>query len=329
MNHKKLREEKNCLNCGHIVEERFCTHCGQENLQIQDSAFHLIIHYIQDLFHYDGKFWHTLKNLLVKPGLVALEYMEGRRTRNLEPVRFYVFASTVFFLILFYLVNAENWNVSVGLDENNSQNLNNPGLHTSIDTLHHVEEDTTINGLELDLSTPITADSMNEGWLDKLLTKRAEEKRKELEEKHEGDETGALKEFINELFHKTPQLLFLSLPFFAFFLKLLYIRSSRRNYVDHFIFSVYHYAYLFIIMSFFLVINYVVNESGKESLQNIFDYLTGGLVVYIFIYLLLAMKRFYNDRWVFLILRYLVLLVCYTMSVLVLFLLFIFMTALL
>src|SRR5687767_15181855 len=109
MSHDKLRHEKNCLNCGQIVEERFCTHCGQENLQIQDSAFHLILHYIQDLFHYNGKIWHTLKNLIVKPGLVPVEYMEGKRMRNLDPVRFYVFSSTVFFLILFFIVNVREW----------------------------------------------------------------------------------------------------------------------------------------------------------------------------------------------------------------------------
>src|SRR6188508_1592278 len=109
MSHNKLRQEKNCLNCGHIVEERFCSHCGQENLEIQDSAFHLIIHYIQDLFHYDGKFWHTLKTLMLKPGQVAVEYMEGKRTRNLKPVQFYVFASTVFFLLLFYMYKGDDW----------------------------------------------------------------------------------------------------------------------------------------------------------------------------------------------------------------------------
>src|SRR5688500_10817736 len=113
MSHHKIRQEKNCLNCGQTVEDRYCTHCGQENVEIQHSALHLIFHYVQDLFHYDGKVWHTLKNLLLKPGLVASEYMEGKRMRNLEPVRFYVFASTVFFLLLFFIVNSDKWNSSI------------------------------------------------------------------------------------------------------------------------------------------------------------------------------------------------------------------------
>ena len=105
MSHKKLRAEKNCLNCGHIVEERFCSTCGQENLQFQDSAFHLVIHYFQDLFHYDGKFWHTIKHFVRKPGLVPGDYMDGKRQSHLNPIQFYVFASTVFFLFLFIVAD--------------------------------------------------------------------------------------------------------------------------------------------------------------------------------------------------------------------------------
>lgn len=39
MSHGKLREEKNCLNCGHFVEEKFCPNCGQENTETR-KPFH-------------------------------------------------------------------------------------------------------------------------------------------------------------------------------------------------------------------------------------------------------------------------------------------------
>lgn len=125
MSHNNLRHENNCLNCGNVVQDRFCTHCGQENLQIQDSAFHLILHYLQDLFHYDGKIWQTLKNLILKPGLVATEYMEGKRIRHLEPIRFYVFSSTVFFILLFFFVNEEKWNKPVDPEHNYDKRIYN------------------------------------------------------------------------------------------------------------------------------------------------------------------------------------------------------------
>ncbi len=348
MSHKKLRQEKNCLNCGNTVEDRFCTHCGQENQEIQDSASHLIIHYIQDLFHYDGRFWHTLKNLLLKPGLVAKEYMDGKRRRNLEPIRFYVFASTVFFFMLFYMVGSEKWNITnptsnyskrlynleqekefvKGTSDTTYVNLLSKSLQHTIDSINKLGGD-SLNTVSLDLISTSLKDTVYDGWLDKLIQERAEARRVEMEKKHEGDESSAATQFIDEVFHKLPQLLFLSMPFFAFFLKLLYFRSFRKNYVEHFIFSIYHYSYLFVTLTIYLVLNYGVEKSGSKILGEVFSYASMALTLYLFVYLLLAMKRFYNDRWRYLVFRYGILIFLFFVSLIVLFLLIIFLTYLL
>jgi len=281
---------------------------------------------------------------MVKPGQVAVEYMEGKRTRNLKPVQFYVFASTVFFLLLFYMVNVKDWNASPGstskykkrlfnleqekkllkgTDDTTYVNFLTQSIKATLDSIHQAHGDTSENNIELNFSAPYDTNTTDTGWFAQLLEKRTEERSKEIEEKHEGDQMGALADFMNEIFHKTPQLLFLSMPFFAFFLKLLYIRSSRSNYVEHFIFSVYHYAYLFAIMSIYLVIDYLVEKSANETLLTFTDYLTGGLVLYTLIYLLLSMKRFYRDRWRYLIPRYMILMFLSFITILVLFLIII------
>ncbi|MGV3656323.1 MAG: DUF3667 domain-containing protein [Chitinophagaceae bacterium] len=54
-----------------------------------------------DIFHFDGKFFDTLKYLFFWPGGVAKEYVKGRRNRYLDPIRMYLFTSAVFFLIFF------------------------------------------------------------------------------------------------------------------------------------------------------------------------------------------------------------------------------------
>src|SRR5450631_3113208 len=94
-----LRSEKNCLNCGAYVEERYCTRCGQENVEIKESFGHLISHFLSDLMHYDSKLLTTLKDLLFKPGFLTKEYLAGRRTRYLHPIRMYVFVSLLYFLV--------------------------------------------------------------------------------------------------------------------------------------------------------------------------------------------------------------------------------------
>ena len=81
MSHGKLREEKDCLNCGHIVEEKYCPNCGQQNIKTRQQFHYLFTHFIEDFTHYDGQFWGTLKNLVFKPGKLTNTYLEGKRQK--------------------------------------------------------------------------------------------------------------------------------------------------------------------------------------------------------------------------------------------------------
>lgn len=107
MNHLKEREEKNCLNCNAQVFGKFCHICGQENIHPKESALHLFNHFFQDVTHFDGKFFSTLKLLIIKPGFLSSEYASGRRMNYLNPIRMYVFTSALFFLIFFSFVQKE------------------------------------------------------------------------------------------------------------------------------------------------------------------------------------------------------------------------------
>ena len=101
-NHQE-RKEKNCLNCNAEVAGRFCQICGQENIEPKESFWALATHFLHDMTHFDGKFFSTLKFLLFKPGFLSKEYLKGRRTSYLHPIRMYVFTSAIFFLIFLFL----------------------------------------------------------------------------------------------------------------------------------------------------------------------------------------------------------------------------------
>lgn len=98
---KHYRHEEDCLNCGTQLQGHFCHVCGQENLQIKENFGHLMQHAVADYFHFDEKFFHTLKPLLFKPGKLTIDYMAGKRTQYLHPIRIYIFISLVFFLLYF------------------------------------------------------------------------------------------------------------------------------------------------------------------------------------------------------------------------------------
>ena len=101
VSHLKERKDKDCLNCGAQVQGRYCHVCGQENTEPHESFWALIQHFVFDLFHFDGKFFESVKYLLFKPGFLTKEYMRGRRLAYLNPIRMYIFTSAVFFLLIF------------------------------------------------------------------------------------------------------------------------------------------------------------------------------------------------------------------------------------
>lgn len=104
MSHGKIREDKTCLNCGHQVEERFCPHCGQENIESRHPFYYLFTHFFEDFTHYDGQFWGTIKNLLFRPGRLTKIYLDGKRAQFVPPVKLYIFISFVTFLFISFQI---------------------------------------------------------------------------------------------------------------------------------------------------------------------------------------------------------------------------------
>ncbi|MBB6498661.1 DUF3667 domain-containing protein [Pedobacter cryoconitis] len=103
----KYRLEKNCLNCGHHVEDHYCSHCGQPNLELKEPFWGFIAHSVGHYFHFDSKFFHTLVPLLTKPGQITLDYLAGKRARYIHPVSLYIFVSILYFLIVPHAMEKE------------------------------------------------------------------------------------------------------------------------------------------------------------------------------------------------------------------------------
>jgi hypothetical protein len=104
VSHLKERKEKNCLNCNAEVHGKYCHICGQENFEPRETFWMLATHFAYDVLHFDGKFFSTLKYLLLKPGFLSHEYLRGRRASYLHPIRMYVFTSAIFFIIFFSFI---------------------------------------------------------------------------------------------------------------------------------------------------------------------------------------------------------------------------------
>ncbi len=325
MSHQPERKEKNCLNCGATVQGRYCQVCGQENIVTRQSFLSLAKHFVFDIFHFDGKFFDTLRYLLFFPGKVPYEYASGKRGKYLDPIRMYLFTSAVFFLAFFsardvskILETDKHWQMSRA-----ERFAAAAAIHSQ---LQKSPEDSTLQyklGLLLDTAQTLAlekaqAGASNDSFLIKLpeglyvlhpeadssrlevgakgdgwIEKKVNKKWKERQAKYGDDNKKLLSDFSSEFLHKLPYMLFLSLPFFALILKLLYMRRKNYFYSDHAVFTLYHYIFSFILLLLFMGV-----DALEKSLHwALFNWVITLLMLSWPLYLFMGMKRFYRQGW--------------------------------
>jgi hypothetical protein len=87
-----------CLDCGTALAGPFCSHCGQRATPPHPSLKELGGEAFAEFSGWDGKLATTLKLLITKPGELTRQFLDGRRSRFISPLRLYLSASLVFFL---------------------------------------------------------------------------------------------------------------------------------------------------------------------------------------------------------------------------------------
>ena len=97
-----LPDHPNCLNCGTELRGQYCGTCGQRARGRLISLWELLQDAFGDLFEIDSRLWRTLIPLLVRPGRLTRDYLEGKRARYMPPFRMYLVLSVVFFVVAFF-----------------------------------------------------------------------------------------------------------------------------------------------------------------------------------------------------------------------------------
>ena len=84
-----------CKNCNASFEGKFCSNCGQP------ASIHrlTIRHFLHELFHAmthaDKGFLLLARELLIRPGYVAREYVDGKRKKYFNPLSFLVITAAI------------------------------------------------------------------------------------------------------------------------------------------------------------------------------------------------------------------------------------------
>lgn len=94
-----------CENCGAPLTGEFCSQCGQHAIDYRRSILRVLWDAADSFLNWDTKFLHSLNQLLIRPWGLTNDFNAGRRARYVHPLRLYLIASIIFFL----LARAINW----------------------------------------------------------------------------------------------------------------------------------------------------------------------------------------------------------------------------
>lgn len=308
------RKEKNCLNCGYIVDKEYCSNCGQENLEAKESFWTFLTYLFRLNLALDGKFSVTLKNLIKRPGFVSREYMDGRRASYIHPIRMYLFFSFILFIAFFASFNVKKLEINgrpiseirgmpaAAFSEFTSQ-INN-GVPMSREVFKNYSDSILIGNFHFtedkysskeEYDSLLKAGAVNDSWLKRQDTY----KRLEINDRYKNNFVRVNEEIFEATLHSIPRIMILSLPFLALWLKLIYARQKQFYYVGHAIFTVH----FLIIVFFSIFIMLVIGKIAAMIHFSWLNYISWALGLSLFYYLFRAMLYFYGGSFVTTILK--------------------------
>lgn len=290
----------NCPNCGSALSGNFCQECGQAATLHVPSAREFLHEFVAHYVALEGKLWQSVKLLLFKPGQLTREYIEGRRVRYVEPLRLYLSFSIIFFALFKFSginIGAQEREVDAAKPKAAAVQPAPAGegkaavaapaakpadKKTSQPALIELEDDEDDLRKLADIVHPSIGAKMDH------FGKLPSEVRNE-----------ALK---RAFFSYAPYAIFLLMPVFAAFLKLLYLGSGRR-YGEHVLFALHTNAFAFLCLSLIMILPDFVPLVGKA------------LGVWLVFYLPTAMRKVYGGSRTLTALRWVVLMTAHTFSI--------------
>jgi hypothetical protein len=320
-----------CLNCGAYLRGQYCAVCGQRSRSRLISLWELIRDAFGDLFEIDSRLWQTLVPLLIRPGRLTHDYLQGRRARYMPPFRMYLVLSLLFFVVAFFDPRED---LSLLFEPEPAPQTAAPGSTSdAVDARQRIREqfeelaeegtlaadqvpgDINIDdsgfaiqfdqdGKVIDNECEIDASDVEDmpDWLARRLTP---ERLIRICERTQIDGGRA---FLDKMLDNVPAALIILLPIMAFVLKALY-PLSRRYYVEHLLFFVHFHAFFFLILSMQVILMRLSGLLGIPEGIAVLAVVVAAF--YIPVYLFISIRRVYGQGRLITFAKYAVLLLAY------------------
>lgn len=267
---KHYRSDENCLNCGTTVADKFCPNCGQENLELHENFFHLVLHSVGHYFHFESKFFNSIVPLLTKPGYLTKEYFAGKRASHLNPISMYISISILFFFLFTANSNSNKEDImeeSTAKEENTvtkaeeAKTIVSNALpeKTGSNTYNLINNSRAATGNQNDtiiFTNPIAAEA---DTTDRFTIAGYDVPVSSLNAKYRDvmDDELSKQLFVNKLTSHLPKMMFILLPLFALILKLVNFRS-KKLYAEHLVYSIHVHSFLFLFGAILIVLKWLL-----------------------------------------------------------------------
>lgn len=304
-----------CLNCHQPLPDQatFCPNCGQKSTTGLISLKEFLHNFVDNVFNLDSRIVQTLKWLFI-PAKLTQEYFKGKHKTYYHPIRLYLVMSIIFFAALNLVGDLGDGSTIVQIDADGKTTTLEEMLETERHKVLFLEELDTLSGqiplfqeetakaaldsLKKSLGKGLERDSFNitlvgenrkfdyndmllldgqaliekysiEGFWNQLMIKQT------IHFAH--DQSGYVREFLQNI----PLMLLAMMPFLALSMKLLYVRS-QRFYVEHLVLNFHHHAFAFLLLTLLLILP-----------RSFMEILFIPVIIAIFTFLYLTMKRYY------------------------------------
>lgn len=88
-----------CKGCGEALNGQFCSHCGQKVIGERFTFRKIFDNLITAVFNIDRGILYTIKDLTIRPGTVANDYLNGKTKAYFNPFSFLIIAITATVLL--------------------------------------------------------------------------------------------------------------------------------------------------------------------------------------------------------------------------------------
>jgi Protein of unknown function (DUF3667) len=261
-----------CEDCGTELHGHYCSKCGQVAVDYRRSFRHVIADVAESFLNWDSKFVTTIGLLLIRPGWLTNQFVSGRRTRYLHPLRLYLLVSIVFFLCARLIPTNTEPSDKAALTpeararvEEAMKKAPNLPDHVRAEVNKALEEAETSPptdpGAAKSSGTPTAAEPQTGQSPTKTPGKKRGHSRLQF-----GDENGPhgpfetwmqqraknklggdgtnVQLFVETLRSNISTMMLFCIPLFAFVLKILYIRQ-RRYYIEHLVYALHIHSFFY------------------------------------------------------------------------------------